>query len=214
MVKPAKVTVEVREKACSACSAVKPREAFFKDVRLRSGLSSKRKDCAYAQSKAWRANNPDAYRESYTRWRQENSERAKEAAKAWYARIDCAARGRERYRANRETERARYRAWAKKNRALLSALNAAYFAARDKRTPAWADMAAIAEVYRHAAAMRELGFDVHVDHIVPLRGKNVCGLHVHWNLRVVDARENVAKGNRLQEELLCELTNNPAASEP
>lgn len=62
---------------------------------------------------------------------------------------------------------------------------------RDKlQTPKWANLEAIAEFYRN----RPEGY--HVDHIVPLNGVDVSGLHVLENLQYLLAKDNLSKGNR------------------
>ncbi|WP_118181288.1 hypothetical protein [Paraburkholderia phosphatilytica] len=64
-----------------------------------------------------------------------------------------------------------------------------------RRTPKFADRKAIADVYREAKRLtRETGILHVVDHIVPMCGGIVTGLHVHWNLRVIPWRENAQKG--------------------
>lgn len=57
-------------------------------------------------------------------------------------------------------------------------------------TPIWADLNKIDSVYLN----RPEGY--HVDHIIPLRGENVCGLHIDSNLQYLKAEENMKKGNK------------------
>jgi hypothetical protein len=68
-----------------------------------------------------------------------------------------------------------------------------------RRLVPWADKKLIRSYYRIARALRRLGHNIHVDHIVPLRAREACGLHVHCNLALSHARDNLSKGRRITE---------------
>lgn len=73
-------------------------------------------------------------------------------------------------------------------------------------TPHWLTSEQIEEIrliYLEAATRP--GGPWQVDHIIPIRGKNICGLHVPWNLRVILATENQKKGNRWAESMAIPL---------
>jgi hypothetical protein len=67
-------------------------------------------------------------------------------------------------------------------------------------TPKWLTIAQLREIeqyYIDSAYIQQLmQTEMHVDHIVPLRGENVCGLHVPWNLQILTRLDNQSKGNK------------------
>lgn len=104
----------------------------------------------------------------------------------------------QRYRdANRERLRAKNREYSKANKAAVSARAMKRHAAKRQAVPAWADLVAIQSFYDEAVRLTtETGVKHHVDHIYPLRGRTVCGLHVAENLRVITETENCRKSNK------------------
>ena len=87
--------------------------------------------------------------------------------------------------------------WRKKNSAYHAAKCAERHARKLQATPKWAIKFFIEEAYRLAALRTKIfGFRWHVDHIVPLQSKIVCGLHTHHNIQVIPGRDNQSKNNR------------------
>ena len=92
------------------------------------------------------------------------------------------------------------RAWEQKNRAKRREKDQRMRAKRLQAVPNWLTKKhkQIMQWYHKEAdrLTEETGIKHHVDHIVPLRGKDVRGLHVPWNLQVISGKENAIKGNR------------------
>lgn len=97
-------------------------------------------------------------------------------------------------------QKRKYRA---NNRGKINALHRARKIAKINRTPKWInadEMWMIKEVYDLAAKRTQMtGFAWHVDHIIPLQGEIVSGLHVMNNLQVIPGIENIRKKNSYAE---------------
>ena len=135
-------------------------------------------------------------------WYERNKELTKERARAWeLANPEKAAAKKIKWRQeNREKHNTVNRIWNSKNKHVKAALEGKRRAAQLQRTPEWltdTDLWVIEEAY-HLAQLRTnlFNFPWHVDHIIPLQGKSVSGLHVPSNLRVIPGSENVKKSNK------------------
>ena len=98
-----------------------------------------------------------------------------------------------------KTKRKEYnKEWSKKNAYKKNASCQGRKAAKLKATPIWADLEIVEGLYKQARELeKSTGIKHDVDHIVPLRSKLVCGLHVESNLRVIPSIENRIKGNKV-----------------
>lgn len=178
---------ELREegfKRCSKCSAIKPVANFSKRAASPDGVCPKCKDCYKIYAAVWRAENPEAHKVYYV----ENKDRRSQDYKKW--------------REENVGYRAAYMAkWAVDNKALVNEKIAYRNAIKRRATAAWADRAKIKEIYTECVRItEETGVPHEVDHIYPLQGKTVCGLHCQDNLNIITQFENIQKSNRMPTE--------------
>ena len=131
-----------------------------------------------------------------------NREVIRESQRLWYA--NNAEQQRQRKAKYREENSAAINAkllkYAKDHPEKYAAASAKRHAAKLKATPEWLTKAHWREIKYTYELSRDCGLmtgeKYHVDHIVPLQGKNVCGLHVPWNLQVLPAQINQQKYNK------------------
>lgn len=147
------------------------------EQRLKANERAKRHYEANKQAKIeyqrkWREENREAHREYSRKWNTENKEAARERIVSWYK----ANPGKRTFHSS------------KRKQAVL------------KATPTWLseeqlnDICTTYELSAWCSSVMNTLY--HVDHIIPLQGKTVCGLHVPWNLRVIPASVNMSKGNK------------------
>lgn len=174
-------------------------------------------DAVKAQNAKWREANRDVVLARHKAYREANRDHVSEIKKAWYEQNKsyCNAKSRANYEANKaalqeknrlyrllhaDEMRAYFRQWRKLNAGKRSEYQATRRAAKACRTPPWVDRKALQEAYEFARYLREqMGQPFEVDHVIPLRGKTVSGLHVPWNLRVRPVDANRKKATKWDE---------------
>jgi 5-methylcytosine-specific restriction endonuclease McrA len=166
------ITMDVKN--CTRCKEDKPLSSFANDASTRDGFTFYCKSCR------------SEYRKRYY---QANRESEIASSKKRY---------------DKDYESKKHKEWRRANPGKDLAKAAARRAAIHGQTPSWSvdDKEEVAAIYAFAKAWTvATGVLHHVDHVIPLRGKDVCGLHVSWNLRIVTASENLKKGNRLTRDI-------------
>ena len=165
-------------KRCNTCDTTQSVSWFSKNKQNKDGRNNRCKSCDAKYKKEYYAKNKKFVDAKNKRYAQDNKEKIKQYMVLY--------RGE-----NREAIKSQRRSSGK-----MAAAQAKRRAAQKERTPQWADMSAIAELYVEAKRLEELtGIQFHVDHIVPLQGELVSGLHVPANLQLLPAHENQAKYN-------------------
>jgi hypothetical protein len=164
-----KSLVKMQTKACNKCSVEKPIHQFSKSKQGKFGVRSHCKVCDSVSQKLQRANRKDEMKEYNKTWAKNNRPKKLAASKNWIA--------------------SNYDKVLSYNSARRS---------KQRRATLYGYSKEIEQIYWLARDLRTItGENYQVDHIVPLNGKDVCGLHVPWNLQILPADLNMSKGNRL-----------------
>jgi len=165
-------------KTCNHCSIAKPFSEFYKKSAAKDGLFWWCRECHKTKMKA-----------KYQELASDKEYRAKETQRVGLF-----------LKENPNIRKKYGQTYMAKHRAKLVAKTNLYRISKDCRTPAWLtqdDKWMIEQAYELAVVRTKIfGFPWHVDHVVPLHGELVSGLHVPHNLQVIPAWDNRSKSNQ------------------
>lgn len=221
--------VDQNGRECSRCGTYKPWSGYVKDKHSSTGYSSACYACKREAHAQWVEKNKAYVVEKQAREYAADPEkfraRARRSAAAKRASIgreayneaqiayrlsnyDAYAARRDAYReANADKIKLNGKRHRLENPDLYAAYDAEKRAKRAKRVCAWADLEAIRCVYSMARMWSDmLGIKCHVDHVIPLLGKTVSGLHSESNLMVTPGDLNLRKSNKFCHEDLYDST--------
>jgi hypothetical protein len=183
------------QKVCTKCKQGKPVVDFYANKRMKDGLNTFCIVCHKADNvarKAVKRDNPTFHAAELT-YKKQYRERT---------RLQQSAYMQEWRKQNQEYLRIWSKQYRADNKAKYNYLCQLRKISLVRRTPKWLDaeeMWLIEEAYQLASLRTKMfNFSWHVDHVIPLRGKLVSGLHVPNNLRVIPWLENQTKTNKYE----------------
>lgn len=163
-------------KTCKQCGESKSLDLFYRDSRSVSGRKSKCKSCQSVLHAEFHKRNKEKYQA-----------------------LGKIRRSTEEYR---EKHRIKILESYYRDKSGFFARNAKRKASKLKATPVWSDLVEIRNIYKLSVLMsNSSGLKYHVDHILPLQGKSVCGLHIPSNLRIIPQVDNLSKNNKFDADM-------------
>lgn len=179
-------------KQCTKCGEVKPLIEFHKKKTGKFGVGAHCKICAHVYYTNWIAINRKRHNEVSKKWYEANRERHSKNCKRWQTvnKHQKNKISRKWYALNKDLHLERVKKWRATNRNKDRAISQRAAIKRKLRVPKWAELSAIKHFYANCPP----GYVV--DHIIPLCGKDVSGLHVLSNLQYLPYKINIAKSNK------------------
>jgi hypothetical protein len=166
---------------CPTCKEYKNKSEYYPKDFCTLGKSCK--ECRQKYAQKYYLKNKEKIKFRAETWRKENKERWNELGRKW--RKDNPLKSSESMRKSYE-----------KNITKHTIKSLCKRAHKKQATPSWSNHFFISEIYKLAILRTKItGIKWHVDHVVPIKSKLVCGLHVEDNLMVIPAVQNLKKRN-------------------